>query len=155
MALEPGAPFPPLMLPRVGGGSLRVPAGPALVFFFRAEEGDCSAAAEAVERIAEALVRKGLTVIGISQDDAGDAASFATDHGLGAIDLCVDAPSRAATHTAGIDGVPACFLIDGNTVLVRVDGFSRPEYGALAARAAMLVGAPAPSATRPGDDPTR
>lgn len=141
----------PMRLPRVGGGSLRVSQGPALLFFFRAVEGACSAAATAVERIAEALASKGLTVIGVSQDGEGEAAEFATHHGLGAIDLCHDAPALRASSTAGIGSVPTSLLLDRGKVTARVEGWSRADYNALAASAAALVGAEAPLASQPGD----
>jgi peroxiredoxin len=148
---EVGETLAPMRLPRVGGGSVRVAQGPTLLFFFRAEEGACTAAAAAVERIAEALAPSGLLVIGVSQDGEGEAAEFATQHGMSAIDLCHDAPSLLASSAAGVGQVPTVLLLDAGTVAARVTGWSRRDYNALAARAAQLVGAEAPVASRPGD----
>jgi hypothetical protein len=48
MALLPGATFPSIFLPRVGGGQVALPRGPGLVFFFRPDCPTCPLAALAV-----------------------------------------------------------------------------------------------------------
>ncbi len=148
MTLAPAAPFPSLFLPRVGGGTVHLGgAGPALVFFFRA---DCVAsghAAHAVARIAEKLQPRGLAVIGVAQDDAGDAAAFAAVHGLGAIDLGTDASSYLASDAVGLARTPTTYLVDEGKVVAYVEGWARRDYNAIAARAAELVGAEAPTAS--------
>ena len=46
---------------------------------------------------------------------------------------------------------PTCLLLEGGKVAARVEGWSRSDYNALAARAAALVGADAPVVSRAGD----
>lgn len=152
MTLAPSAPFPSFFLPRVGGGTVHLGgAGPALVLFFRA---DCEAsghAALAVGRIAEALIPRGLLVVGVAQEDAGDAAAFAALHGLGAAVLSTDASSYLASDAVALARTPTAFLVEDGRVLAVVEGWSRHEYNALAALAAERVGAEAPTAS-PRDD---
>ena len=150
MTLAPGAPFPSIFLPRVGGGAVHFASGPALLFVFR---GECEAsghAAQAVARIAERLLPKGLVVAGLCQDDEATAAAFASAHGLGAIELCVDADSLMASSALEIERTTA-YLVDEGRIVVAIEGWSRHEYNALAARAAELVGSEAPSASARGD----
>jgi len=148
MTLAPAAPFPSLFLPRVGGGTVHLGgAGPALVFFFRADCPACRHAAQAIARIAEKLQPRGLAVVGVSQDDAGDAAAFAAVHGLGAIDLCTDGSSYLASDAVELARTPATFLVDQGRVVVALEGWDRREFNALAAEAARLVGADAPTAS--------
>lgn len=151
MALGPGASFPSLLLPRVGGGSVGLPTGPGLIFFFRVDCGASAHAADAVARIAEYLLPRGLTVVGVSQDDEGDTAAFASAHRLGAIDLCVDVPSCLASETVALALTPTCWLIDEGRVVAMAENWSRRDYNALAAEAARLVGAPAPTASPASD----
>lgn len=151
MALAPGASFPSLLLPRVGGGSVRLPAGPGLVFFFRTDCAASAHAADAVGRIADHLLPRGLMVVGVSQDDPGDAAAFAAEHGLGAIELCTDVASYLVSDAAEIALTPTAFVVDGGVVVAMAENWSRRDYNALAARAAELVGAPAPMASSGAD----
>ena len=148
MTLAPAATFPSLFLPRVGGGTVHLGgAGPAIVFFFRVECAACRHAAQAIARIAEKLQPKGLAVVGVSQDDAGDAAAFAAVHGLGAIDLCTDGTSYFASNAVELARTPATFLVDQGKIVVALEGWNRRDYNALAAQAAALVGAEAPTAS--------
>lgn len=151
MTLAPGAPFPSIFLPRVGGGAVHFATGPALLFVFQA---DCEAsthAARALARIAERLLPRGLVVAGLSQDDEATAAAFAATHGLGAIDLCVDADSLMASSALEIERTPTAYLVDEGRIVVAIEGWSRHDYNALAVRAAELVGSEAPSASARGD----
>ncbi|WP_373048850.1 peroxiredoxin family protein [Vulgatibacter sp.] len=152
MTLAPDAPFPSLFLPRVGGGTVHL-GGPAptLVLVFRV---DCAAsghAAQAVGRIAEKLQPKGLVVVGVAQDDPGDAAAFAAEHGLGTVELCTDASSYMASDALEVGRTPTVLLVDRQRVVASLEGWARREYNGLAARAAELVGAEAPTASPRSD----
>jgi hypothetical protein len=135
----------------MGGGSLHTPEGPALIFVFRA---DCEAsghAADALHVIGERLAGKGLQIVAISQDDEGDTAAFASSHGLGPAELGYDLPSLLASELLGIERTPTVYLSDGAAVVAQIEGWSRHEYNGLAALAARLVGAEAPTASQPSD----
>jgi peroxiredoxin len=148
MTLAAAAPFPSLFLPRIGGGTVHLGgAGPALVFFFRADCPASAHAAQAIGRVAEKLQPKGLAMVGVSQDDAGDAAAFAAVHGLGAIDLCTDGTSYFASDAVELARTPTAYLVDQGKVVASVEGWGRRDYNALAAKAAELVGAEAPTAS--------
>ena len=150
--LAPDAPFPSLFLPRVGGGSVHLGgAGPSLIFFFRADCDACAYAAQAIGRIADRLQPRGLMVVGVSQDDAGDAAAFAAVHGLGSILLATDLGSYMASDAVQLATTPTAYLIDGGRVVASIEGWARRDYNALAAKAAELVGTEAPTASPRGD----
>ena len=137
MTLAPDAVFPSLRLPRVGGGTVHLGgSGTGLALYIRA---DCPAsewAAQAVGRIAEKLQPKGLVVVGVSQDDAGDAAGFAAVNGMGTVVLCTDSGSYMASDAVALGRTPTAFLVDQGRIVVSLEGWSRHDYNALAARAA-------------------
>ena len=153
MTLAPSAPFPSFFLPRVGGGTVHIGgAGPALIFFFRSDCEACGFAAQAIGRIADALQPKGLVVVGVSQDDAGDAAAFAAVHGLGSILLCTDGSSYMGSDAVQLVTTPTAYLVDEGKVVAAVEGWARHDYNALAAKAAELVGMEAPTASPANDE---
>jgi peroxiredoxin len=153
MSLLPGATFQPLFLPRLGGGHFPLPLGPAVVFFFEADSPACAYAARAVARLAAALGPRGLEVVAVSRSDEGATTDFLARNGLssGAVQVGIDLSTEPATNEFELDRVPTAFVVDQGTVLACVEGWSRRDFNALAAAAADVVGAPAPTASDPDD----
>lgn len=149
--LLPGATFQPVYLPRLGGGQLQVPLGPALILFFAAESPACAYAARAVARIAGALVPRGVEVVGISRSGPEETRAFASRTGLDAIALALDLSSGPVASEFELDEVPSAFVVEDGRVRACVEGWSRRDFNALATAAADLVGAPAPTASDPAD----
>jgi hypothetical protein len=141
-ALAPGA--APVELAGLAAG------GPALVFFYR---GDCpasEAAAPALPRFAE-IPR--LAVAAVSQDGAGETVAFARAHGWApGLRVLVDPEPWATSNAWGVAVTPTFVLLaPGGRVEEVVEGWSRAEANALAARASALAGAPPVVVSSPED----
>ncbi len=147
----PDAPAPPLLLEDLAGGSLALSLGDqsTLLFFFKHDCPTCDLTAPLVERLAAELGPAGLAVIGVSQSDASESATFIARHGLHfrvALDAGLD--TSAAWD---FDAVPALVLLSREgRVLEAFEGFARADWLRLAERAAGQVGRPAPGLEAPG-----
>ena len=152
MSLLPGATFQPLFLPRLGGGDghFPLPLGPAMILFVEADSPACDYAARAVARLGAALGPRGLEVMVISRSGPEETAAFVARNGLSGSQVGLDLSTEPATNEFELDRVPSAFVVDQGTVLACVEGWSRRDFNALAA-AADVVGAPAPTASDPGD----
>ncbi len=156
MPLPPGAPAPDVRATPLGGGALAIPSlaasGPALLFFYK---GDCGTSGAAAHVLPRAAAIRGLAVAAISQDDAGATDAFARAHGLAApVRVLVDPEPWPASDAFGVRATPTWILLaPGGRVEAVLEGWSRDEATALAARAAALAGAPAAAVSTPADGP--
>jgi hypothetical protein len=94
-------------------------------------------------------------VAAVSQDDAAETAGFAAAHGWTPRVLVLRDPEPwPASDAYGVRATPTWVLVapDGRVDRV-VEGWSRDDVNALAARAASLVGAPAVVVSSPEDGP--
>lgn len=151
MSLLPGATFQPLFLPRPGGGHVPLPLGPAVILFVDPESPASAYAARAVARLGAALESRGLEVMAISRSGAEETAAFVARTGLEGVEVALDLSTEPATNEFELDRVPSAFLVDQGTVIAWVEGWSRRDFNALAAAAADVVGAPAPTASEADD----
>jgi peroxiredoxin len=127
-------------------------AGPALLFFYKADCGACEAAAHVLPRLAAV---PGLAVAAVSQDGEAETRRFAAAHGLGApVRVLRDAEPWLASRAFDVFSTPTWFLLaPGGAVAAVGEGWDRDEANALAARAAALAGAPPPVVSAPADGP--
>ena len=125
----------------LGGG---LPHAATLLFFIKHDCATCGVAAPAVQRVARALLPSGLAVVGISQSSAADTAAFVERHDLSFGTVLDDELDVSAAY--GFDAVPAVLLVDPDAVvLATMEGWSKPEFQALAAFAAERCGAATPA----------
>lgn len=168
MPVTPGAPSPPsqaLALARepeapelaAAGAPVELPAlaasGPAVLFFYKGECGASDAAAHALRRLAAV---PGLAAAAISQDEPWLTEAFSATHGLqaGGVQVLVDPAPFPASDAWGIRATPTFVLLGrGARVEEVLEGWSRDAVNALAARAAVLAGAPAVVVSTPADGP--
>jgi peroxiredoxin len=112
--LSPGDPFPRLTLPKVGGGSLSLPAdlagGFGVVLFYRGSWCPyCNAQLRAFQRATEGLADVGATVAALSVDDEATTAALVAKHGLTfPVGHSADAKAISAATGAFVD--PGGFL---------------------------------------------
>ena len=149
-----GAPAPPFTLADTAGRRVAFgadsPHPATLLFFLKHDCATCGLTAPAVARMARALSPAGLHVLAVSQSSAADTAAFAERHGLAFTTLLDNELDVSADY--GFDAVPALLLVgpDG-VVLAAVEGWSRPEFQALAALAASRCGAASPAFEADGE----
>jgi peroxiredoxin len=154
--IQPGTFAPPSRTVDLGGAAIELPtlaaSGPALLFFYK---GECPSSATAAHALPRAAAIPGVTVAAVSQDDPPDTEAFARKHRLGGtVRVLVDPPPWPASDAFGILVTPTWVLLaPGGRVDAVLEGWSRDEANALAARAAALAGAPAAVVSSPSDGP--
>jgi peroxiredoxin len=156
MPVAPGTPAPPSRAIDLDGTPADLPAlaarGPALLFFYK---GDCPASDAAAHALPRAAAIPGLAIAAVSQDDPFLTEVFARNHRLaGPIRVLVDPEPWPASDAFGVRVTPTWVLLapGGGVEAVR-EGWSRDDANALAARAAVLAGAPAAVVSAPSDGP--
>ena len=145
MPVSAGAPAPEAAALAADGRTLPLRSlaarGPALLFFFK---GSCPATAAAAGALPRLAAVRGVSVAAISQDDAADTAAFAAEHGWGSGVLVLRDPEPwPASDAYGVQSTPTWVLVAPDGRIERVlEGWSRDDANALAARAAEIAGAP-------------
>ncbi len=110
----------------------------------------CVAEMPALDRLAAALAREGITVLPLSSDRGGQEAvqAFYTRTGVTNLGVWLD-PRGAAGRALGARGLPTTLIVDrGGQERARLEGdaaWDAPEFKAAIRR---LTAAPAPAATR-------
>jgi peroxiredoxin len=146
--IQPGNPAPPFELPipegRVVGLQAACSLGPVVVAFFKASCPTCQLTVPYLEKLHQALKDAGVTVLGVSQDDAETTAAFAAAHGL-TFRLLLDGEGFPVSRAWAIENVPSIFLVgkDGQ-VWEAMTGWSRSELNSIAATAARMAGVTPP-----------
>jgi peroxiredoxin len=154
--VAPGSPAPRAAALTLDGAAADLAAlaarGPALLFFYK---GDCGASDAAAHALPRAAAIPGLAVAAVSQDPEPETEVFATVHRLAApVRVLVDPAPWPASDAYGVLATPTWVLLaPGGRVEAVLEGWSRDDVNALAARAAALAGAPAPAVSSPADGP--
>jgi len=86
--------------------------GPVVVVFFKVSCPTCQYALPFFERLHKAYGHKGVTLIGVSQNDAKDTAAFNKEFGVTFPTLLDDTRSYPASNAYGLTNVPTIFWID-------------------------------------------
>ncbi|MFT3915299.1 MAG: hypothetical protein QM704_14620 [Anaeromyxobacteraceae bacterium] len=126
--------------------------GPLVLAFTKRDCGACVALAPALPRLAAI---PGLAVAVVSQDPRPDAAAFAAAHGWAApLRVLVDPEPWPASDAWATLATPTVVLVErGGRVAEVLEGWSRRDVNALAARAAALAGAAPVVVSPPGEGP--
>jgi len=133
-ALRPGTMAPDFSLPTVvngkdrakDGGNFSLQAalqlGPVLAVFFKISCPTCQYTFPYLERLHKAHGDKKITVVGISQNNQADTATFLEEYGVTFRTLIDDANGYAVSNSYGLTNVPTLFLIapDGKIELTSV-----------------------------------
>ncbi len=156
MPVATGSLAPSAQAVALAGGAVDLAAlaagGPALLFFYKGECDTSAAAAHALPRLAAV---RGVAVAAVSQDDAAQTGAFAQVHAFSpAVHVLLDLEPWPASHAFDVRVTPTWVLLaPGGRVEAVLEGWSRDEANALAARAAVLAGAPAPLVSTAADGP--
>jgi peroxiredoxin len=155
--LKAGTLAPDFTLPTMDGKkfSLRdaLAHGPVLAVFFKVSCPTCQYAFPFLERIHKAYGNKNVTIVGVSQNEKKDTASFIKEYGLTFPVLLDDTRTFPASNAYGLTNVPSIFWIaqDGEIEISSV-GWDRQEIEDMSRKAAETTGDRAESIFQPGED---
>jgi peroxiredoxin len=132
-ALAAGAKAPEFELKMVGGKrfslSEELARGPVVLAFFKVSCPTCQYSFPYLERLHKVYGNKGIALVGVSQNDAKEAAAFAKDFGVTFPLLLDDTRSYPVSNAYGLTNVPTIFWIaqDGEIELSSV-GWVKADF---------------------------
>jgi peroxiredoxin len=143
VTLTAGVRAPEFSLPTVDGKHVSLQEalnkGPVVLAFFKVSCPVCQYAFPLIERMYRANRDAGITVLGVSQDNARDTAAFMKEYGI-TFPIALDDPKNYAVSNAyGLTNVPSLFYIDssGNIEIASV-GWSKADVEAINEKLAAL-----------------
>lgn len=146
-ALSAGTPAPPFTLKDTGGQSRALAEalqrGPVLLAFFKISCPVCQFTFPFLERLHQSIKgQDGLTLWGVSQDDARDTRDFAREYSM-TFPLLTDEDGYPVSNAYGLTNVPTLFLVqpDGRIQLTSV-GFDRKDIESVAGEFGRRAGQP-------------
>ena len=83
--------------------------GPVVLAFFKVSCPTCQYALPFLERLHKAYGHNGVTLVGVSQNDAGDTGAFNKEFGITFPMLLDDTRSYPASNAYGLTNVPSIF----------------------------------------------
>jgi len=86
--------------------------GPVVLAFFKVSCPTCQYALPFLDRLHKAYGKKGITLVGVSQNDATETAAFAKDFGITFPTLLDDTRTYPASNAYGLTNVPTIFWIE-------------------------------------------
>jgi len=114
-ALAKGAKAPEFELKTLNGKpfalSDALARGPVVLAFFKVSCPTCQYAFPFFERLHKAYGAKGITLVGVSQNDATETAAFIKDFGITFPMLLDDTRSYPASNAYGLTNVPTVFWV--------------------------------------------
>jgi cytochrome c biogenesis protein CcmG/thiol:disulfide interchange protein DsbE len=115
--------------------------GPVVAAFFKASCPVCQYAFQFLERIYAAYGGKGVTIVGVSQNEKKDTAAFAKEYGVTFPILLDDTKTYPVSNAYGLTNVPTIFWIaqDGEIEVSSV-GWDRKEIEEISRKAAKING---------------
>lgn len=156
-ALASGAKAPAMELKGLDGKRFSLQdaltRGPVVAAFFKVSCPTCQYAFPFLERLYKAYGRNGVTLVGISQNDAQETAAFMKDFGITFPLFLDDTRSYPASNAYGLTNVPTIFWIaeDGEIEVSSV-GWIRKDFDEINRRMAE-AGKTAPAMVfRAGED---
>jgi peroxiredoxin len=127
--------------------------GPVVLVFFKVSCPTCQYALPFYERLHRAYGHKGITLVGVSQNDAKETAAFNKEFGVSFPVLLDDTRSYPVSNAYGLTNVPTIFWIaqDGEIEVSSV-GWVKADFEEINRRMAE-AGKTAPAAMfKPGED---
>ena len=157
-ALEAGVAAPEIRLSSLDGVQFSLDQarkrGPVVTAFFKVNCPVCQLAFPYLERIHKAYSDKGkFTLVGISQNDAGDTKAFNREFGVTFPTVLDETRKYPASNAYGLTNVPSVFLIsaDGEIELSSV-GWSKRDMEELNRKMAKISGVAAVPLFKPGEN---
>ena len=126
---------------------------PVVLVFFKVSCPTCQYALPLYERLYQAYGNKGVTLVGVSQNDAKDTAAFNKEFGITFPVLLDDTRSYPVSNAHGLTNVPSIFWIaqDGEIEVSSV-GWLKVDFDEINRRMADAGKVTPASAFKPGED---
>src|ERR1700687_1409623 len=156
-ALAVGAKAPDFTLETLAGKRFSlgegVGRGPVVGVFFKLSCPTCQYALPFFERLHKAYRNKGISLVGVSQNDAKDTAAFMKEFGITFPVLLDDTHSYPASNAYGLTNVPTLFWIaqDGEIEVSRV-GWLKAAFAEINRRRAEASKIAPAAMFKPGED---
>ncbi len=156
-ALTPGSAAPDFTLRSMDGQQFSLKEalsrGPVIAAFFKVSCPVCQYAFPFLERIYKNSGSRGVTIVGISQDNQRDTNAFMKEFGVTFPVLLEDPSSYQTSNAYGLTNVPSIFWIapDGDVEIASV-GWSRPDIEQIYRKISEINGAAPPPLFRAGED---
>jgi|SRR5215472_5615746 len=127
--------------------------GPVILAFFKVSCPTCQYAFPFLERLYKTYGKKGVTLVGISQNDAKDTAAFAREFGITFPMLLDDTQKYPVSNAYGLTNVPTLFWIaqDGEIEVSSV-GWVKADFEQINRRMAESGKATPAMVFKPGED---
>jgi peroxiredoxin len=127
--------------------------GPVLAIFFKISCPVCQFALPYFERLYKSYEKRGVTVVGISQDSKKDTAEFIREYGITFPVVLDEKPTYPVSNAYGLTNVPTIFWIasDGEIELSSV-GWSRQDIEQINTKLAEAASTNVTPLFRPGED---
>jgi peroxiredoxin len=153
--LQAGAEAPEIELPDTDGRQVTlselVSKGPVVAAFYKVTCPVCQFTLPYLERIHQAYKNQSVSIVGISQDDAGDTREFGAEYGL-SFPSFVDGSGYPASNAYGLTNVPSFFLITPEgKIAVSFSGFDKQGLEAISAQFAKHLGVKPAAVFNPGE----
>ena len=127
--------------------------GPVIAAFFKVSCPTCQYALPFLERIYKAHGNKNLTIVGVSQNEKKDTASFIKEYGVTFPVLLDDTHTFPASNAYGLTNVPSIFWIaPDREIEISSVGWDRREIEDMSRKAAETTGDRAKSIFQPGEN---
>ena len=154
--LKAGTLAPDFTLPTMDGKKFSLgdalARGPVIAAFFKVSCPTCQYTFPFLERIHKAYGNKNVTIVGVSQNEKKDTASFIKEYGVTFPVLLDDTRTFPVSNAYGLTNVPSIFWIapDGEIEISSV-GWDRQEFEDMSRKAAETIGDRAKSIFQPGE----
>jgi peroxiredoxin len=127
--------------------------GPVILAFFKVSCPTCQYALPFLERLYKEYASKGVTLVGVSQNEAKDTAAFANQFGVTFPILLDDTHSYPVSNAYGLTNVPTVFWVaqDGEIEISSV-GWVKSDFEQISRKMAEIDKVPAAVIFKPGED---
>jgi peroxiredoxin len=127
--------------------------GPVVLVFFKVSCPTCQYALPFFERLHKAYGHKGVTLVGVSQNDPKDTAAFNKEFGVTFPTLLDDTRSYPASNAYGLTNVPTIFWIDQDgEIEVSSVGWVKADFEEINRRMAETGKIASAAVFKPGED---
>jgi peroxiredoxin len=156
-ALAKGAKAPQFELKTLDGNrfslSEALARGPVVLAFFKVSCPTCQYALPFLERLHKAYGHKGVTLVGVSQNDAKETAAFNKEFGVTFPVLLDDLRNYPASNAYGLTNVPSIFWVaqDGEIEVSSV-GWLKADFEEINRKMAEIGKLTPMAMFRPGED---
>jgi len=127
--------------------------GPVVLAFFKVSCPTCQYALPFLDRLYKEYANKGVTLVGVSQNEAKDTAAFAKQFGVTFPILMDDTHSYPVSNAYGLTNVPTVFWIgQGGEIEVSSVGWVKTEFEQIGRMMAEIGKVHAAVIFKPGED---